>query len=1171
MPISKHDVKLLESERLTDEPDGGGRATGKAIVSGQLNNLFPDLSRLDRTVGDVSLRKVFCGVVTDNSEVYLGAHVIANKAPKDPHVHVVLFDTQSQTDEREQARQRIEAYTVKSVILPMQLYGNHLRGQKVLSVIQQIGMPAPETGNIHVLLDRKDGHEQFVRFVDVEGSTRDFIIVVGSERKVVKMDVYICELATELQYDFQGVVPSLGGTDPVEGNDSETIFYDTIVADAARYFGVKSLKLPLKAGDTVVNIGEVYTPLVPSTTRERGFTDESSAPPNPLQISSSSSPRNLSIKFGLVSGKISRSDFPHTLAKTSGTLVIDGGTYVDRGNGYFEWSSGSNNFESISVDYELGVIQAAGKSKAFTGNASLTYQPAVSLGFPQITERYYVTDNDRGFTYVFDLSEANPVQGSVYIQYVALGKWQTCWDDGKGTIVGAAVGTVDYVTGSINITFTAQPDARTYVLITAASYQLLNATLVDKKFTAEKGQLLTTSKAFLSERCEITWENGAKKAVGDNKGNLSGDATGKVYGSQRQIFIKPNVMPILEEEYLIKTDTLKGDPSSKVQQGKLDDKTMLIDLGGLVAKGTVTMEFTIREITGANDHLGDIGYTYKTYRVKATDDPIGGDTGSFGKYGTIDYTTGQITVNASFAYKYSVIEYRASGFWSRKRTYAVNAESGLGGDAQVLVNYVEGTPDIGDVGHEDTVPVKEVALTFDLTPSVSSEARVLQPNSLEFKVGSQTFIDDGGDLVTNYDTSTGTGDLVGSVDYESGYVTINEYGTSTDVQVVSGVIIDATANYDYAYFRCKDYPVKTGNFMIKGRTVGNNQINGRDDGAGKITGDGIKEGVIDYGTGLVDVKFTEAAAAETIRYNVVSQKTLPISSDLIGLDSSRLPADGRVPVFRDGNVVVLNHEKETEVENPVGGTELDLARTHIASVMVTGSKGLILDEAQYTVNLSEGKLRWADPLVLVDKDGKALAKPLTVTDRIEHMSLIENVQILGTIDLLKPIAHDFPADETTVSSAILYGDTFAVLSNWFGERSWDNANPNWSDKPVGDPPVADYDRVNFPPVVINKGSIDEKWVLLFKTSTNFDIIGKDFGVIGEGSIDTDTAPPNPANGSPFFTILAGGWGDGWVGGNAIRFNTRSALNPLWVCRTTLSSDVDIEVDEIGIQVRGDAS
>ncbi len=61
MAINKENIKLFASQRLTDEDDGGGRATGNVVADGQVNNLFRDISRIDRTVGDVSMRKVFLG------------------------------------------------------------------------------------------------------------------------------------------------------------------------------------------------------------------------------------------------------------------------------------------------------------------------------------------------------------------------------------------------------------------------------------------------------------------------------------------------------------------------------------------------------------------------------------------------------------------------------------------------------------------------------------------------------------------------------------------------------------------------------------------------------------------------------------------------------------------------------------------------------------------------------------------------------------------------------------------------------------------------------------------------------------------------------------------------------------------------------------------------------
>ncbi len=73
MAINKENIKLFESQRLTDEDIGGGRATGDVVVDGQVNNLLRDISRIDRAVGDVSMCKVLMGVETDNNDPYPSA------------------------------------------------------------------------------------------------------------------------------------------------------------------------------------------------------------------------------------------------------------------------------------------------------------------------------------------------------------------------------------------------------------------------------------------------------------------------------------------------------------------------------------------------------------------------------------------------------------------------------------------------------------------------------------------------------------------------------------------------------------------------------------------------------------------------------------------------------------------------------------------------------------------------------------------------------------------------------------------------------------------------------------------------------------------------------------------------------------------------------------------
>ncbi|USE36940.1 hypothetical protein [Endozoicomonas sp. SCSIO W0465] len=68
MAITNSNGKLFESQRLTDEENGDGRVTGNEVIDGNINNLFQDISRIDRTIGDVALRKAFIGISTDNND-----------------------------------------------------------------------------------------------------------------------------------------------------------------------------------------------------------------------------------------------------------------------------------------------------------------------------------------------------------------------------------------------------------------------------------------------------------------------------------------------------------------------------------------------------------------------------------------------------------------------------------------------------------------------------------------------------------------------------------------------------------------------------------------------------------------------------------------------------------------------------------------------------------------------------------------------------------------------------------------------------------------------------------------------------------------------------------------------------------------------------------------------
>ncbi len=85
MAINKENIKLFTSQRLSDEDDGGGRATGHVVADGQANNLFRDISHIGRTVGDGSMRKGLWGAAPITLILTLGS-AIFTQAPEEERV-----------------------------------------------------------------------------------------------------------------------------------------------------------------------------------------------------------------------------------------------------------------------------------------------------------------------------------------------------------------------------------------------------------------------------------------------------------------------------------------------------------------------------------------------------------------------------------------------------------------------------------------------------------------------------------------------------------------------------------------------------------------------------------------------------------------------------------------------------------------------------------------------------------------------------------------------------------------------------------------------------------------------------------------------------------------------------------------------------------------------------
>ena len=476
-------------------------------------------------------------------------------------------------------------------------------------------------------------------------------------------------------------------------------------------------------------------------------------------------------------------------------------------------------------------------------------------------------------------------------------------------------------------------------------------------------------------------------------------------------------------------------------------------------------------------------------------------------------------------------------------------------------------------------------LEYDLS---NGHAETIVPNSVMFTFCGKDYIDINGQLYIDVDHETGVGTFAGTIDYSTGKINLNTWqGGCTNGVELKSLVTDITSDpVTFVSGRVSTIPVAPEKFSIRVTAMNGTLITGVADAQGEITGSLI-QGFINYSTGGFSCTFGENVVAagnenedwyypegvnpdtgmiykremvssNSMFYNAVSQTFLPLDSSVLGLDPVRLPQDGRVPCMGLGDVVVVLND-QTTVATYASGDVTDLGRVRLAKISVRDNANQTIDTALYSVDLETGIITWGTLT--------GVSQPITVIDRIEDMGVLGDVQITGDIKLSQPLRHDYIAGETIVSSAMIIGDMFANNSEPFDQKLWSG---EWSDILIGDETIAEYDNANYPLVLENSSTIQERWLMLFDSSTTVDVIGEHTGQVLSGvPITGNIAPINPQTGFPYFTIPTGGWGAGWSSGNCLRFNTNGANAPSWLIQSVGQGDETDPDYNFCVETRGD--
>jgi len=654
MTINVDDVKLLKSQRLTDEDDGGGRATGQAVIDGEENNLFADISRLDRTLGRINLRKAFAGVMTQNNDPYLGAHAIVTEKPADPRVSVLLFKTDSQTDQRAAARAAIESYVVPSLVAPFELLGNQMAGQRAIACIQREEQRLPEVGDVFQLV--AGNTTQYIRCAAIEQRMEDFVYDYGNITTFTRRRIDIT-ISSPLLSTFPGGQAIPGGTSATGiGGAAKTQVLSTQVADAARYYGISPLAVACSQGDLSLQTRSVYAPLVPSAVKEVPLIDQPGGYRRRYQIASGPL-RTLNLDFASAGSGQSRAFLGTGVLPGSVQLTIGGGVYQDNGLGELRVQSGSAGFTKIEIEYETGQLSAY-RASVYVGSATASYMPAASMTGQTVTGEIRITLGNRGYAYTLNLAEAKPRPGTLTISFMALGKWYELRDDGAGTLTGNGTGTVDYATGGVSLSLEALPDVgssliSSYIVAIADETAQHVGTVVGGK--AQIRHRLPHDGVLPGSLTVNYLSGGVTKTLTDQgNGTLTGHGGGVVIYATGELSMELSLTPdsgtainYSYEQGTVTTTTLPGSPDA----GGMLSGTIP---GAPLKPGSVQATWQVTRQPAAPGVGGS--YSDDTVLARAASD--NGTGGWVGHAGTIDYQTGAYTLKAESTYSYTTRTYR---------------------------------------------------------------------------------------------------------------------------------------------------------------------------------------------------------------------------------------------------------------------------------------------------------------------------------------------------------------------------------------------------------------------------------------------------------------------------------------------------------------------------------
>ena len=656
MPVETNNLVLYKSERLTDTADGGGKYSGQVVVDGESNNLFPDVSELDRTMGRVSLRKIFAGINNDDTESLMGSTVFISKNPDDPSVSALLFSTRSHTDVRSNAANRIENYLAKGGQIAGTPLDTLWQGMKLIQVAMYKTDTESSVGDTIVLISNEGQgtqFEQYVRITKVE--TRIATMIVNGNQVEYKIGTY--SINDPLERDFVG----LSALQWWNGAKSPTIIRDTIVADTGKYYASVEIADDVSVNSFTIQAASIFSQLIPSSQTETPLIDLNALSENVTLLAGNSSTiiapfttnvntnQSLYIGSSVMPGSVAFTLFSQAITDNGGTLRTVAGVQVG------------------TIDYQTGHI--VWTNAVGTGNTTInfTFTPAAAPTQPFESYALPVTANNLGTNWTGVLLPI-PAPGALSISFMSQGKFYTLKDNGTGRLIGAnesiGTGSINYQTGSWLLTTGALPDVGTPILLLWGT-SISTFARADLPVLPAAIEFDLEQEAIAASSVTVTWllEGVGKTATSNALGQFTGDATGTINYATGKGKIIPTKLPQKNAVFNFAFDY--GDPKTQTVSAVTPDLnnklSFTIGTGSAIQPNSVELQIPVSEYeTSPPD---------KFRIVTLFDVPIDASTGNLVdrlgvQQGVITYATGAVEVTPALVTGRTITTYKSATYYT---------------------------------------------------------------------------------------------------------------------------------------------------------------------------------------------------------------------------------------------------------------------------------------------------------------------------------------------------------------------------------------------------------------------------------------------------------------------------------------------------------------------------